>query len=418
MSRLNTLLRASLESSGELPFQCGLEEYMDVCASVESLQESLDLSSALEELSSRLNDVETVIEFSKADGTLTSDQVHMQVSTVERVRSLVTGNGNVTVSIESLSNLDDLLAISQEASDSSKGILRRIWDAFVAILESIYNGIVGILKWITGSNRKAKQVCKEEATLAQKDIVIAKTVPPVVLEKAAEMLPKNLSGILAKKKEIDSVAEEMIVETEKALKETAIENKQTVEEINRVIKDVKVESDVYPYQHSKVPLSGYEEAMTVVGKNSLDNIDKVYANMNRLLSEPLETEGDVRAVGKEALSYINSVTRITEDFWHHSTKEERLEKLVVDIMRNVNELRATIKRIEKDIVGLNPAGEQAVWLNKLVARLRVTITETSRRAVTIQRYVKMGGDGRYKMSVSLAMVRKYIAENKTNETDW
>lgn len=418
MSRLDTALRASLESlADKTPVQHGLEEYMDVRDSLESLRQTMDLTATLEDLMEQLQEVETVVEFSKEEGTLTEDQVHLHTTTVEKVRSLLDGGDVTVVSVESIGHLTDLLTVSQEASGTADGLLKRMWDAFVALLESIWNGLVNIVKWITGANRKAKQVCKEETALIQQDKVEIKKATPESLEAAAKELPEQLPAIMEKQVESNKAADVMIIDLSKSLAISAAESKETLKKVNEVVKEAKAVRDILStanQEPTRIVTGNYnakderDAKWDRETKVDLDNIASMNEKMNRILSNPLSTYKDISDAKNAGRDYSIELANIEMDFFKYSGREDRLEKLVVDIMRSVNETRSNIKRIEKDIVGLKPGNEKGIEIQKLISYLRGDVKWMTKAAVTIQRFLQFGYTERWNMSKSLAKARKKL----------
>ena len=420
MSRLDTALRTSLEAlADKSPVQHGLEEYMDVRDSLESLRQTMDLTATLEDLMEQLQEVETVVEFSKEEGTLTEDQVHLHTTTVEKVRSLLDGGDVAVVSVESIGHLSDLLTVSQEASNASGGLLKRIWDALVALLEKIWNGIVNIGKWVTGVNRKTKEVCKEESTLIQKDIVEIKTATPESVESAAKELPAQLPAMIEKQKDRDTVADEMIANLGKSIADSSAVSKEILKQVNTMVSEAKAVDDILGTLHTepdRLPTSNTngddarDARWDKSTKVDLENITSMNEKMNRILSNPLSTYKDIKDAETSASNYANEISNIQLDFFKYSGREDRLEKLITSIMRTVNDTRGNIKRIEKDISGLKPGNEKGIKLQSLVTRLRSDVKWMSESAVTIQRFLHFGYTERHNLSKSLAKARKKLVK--------
>ena len=140
-------------------------------------------------------------------------------------------------------------------------------------------------------------------------------------------------------------------------------------------------------------------------KVDLDNIASMNEKMNRILSNPLSTYKDISDAKNAGRDYSIELANIEMDFFKYSGREDRLEKLVVDIMRSVNETRSNIKRIEKDIVGLKPGNEKGIEIQKLISLLRGDVKWMTKAAVTIQRFLQFGYTERWNMSKSLAKAR-------------
>ena len=181
MSRLNTLLRASLESSDaheEIGTGPSLEDYMDYRAALEEYEEADDIQSKLGELSDTLTEVEGVVEESRAQDGLTEDQVALQLEMVNNVREVIEGDV-AQISIESFSSIE---SASLEASNASDGLLKRMWDGFVAMLRAIRDAFKKMWAWVFGGSKRADNAASEVAAAAKVAVEIEKSDAPLTQE--------------------------------------------------------------------------------------------------------------------------------------------------------------------------------------------------------------------------------------------
>ncbi len=236
MSRINSLLRASLESTSEhftLDSMTSLEAYEEYRIALEEHEEAVNLADQLGDMSEGLIEIEGLVDESRDLGTLTEDQVALQVDAVNKVREVL--EGDITeISMESFSTIE---TASLEASDQSKGALRKMWDAFVAMLVKIKDAFKKIWQWIFGSEKRTKDAVKTMETASAEIKADERTSPPTTdQEKAAVEADKEAIAAVAKvaptpestkvaTQAIDSVAKEVkelssiVTEIEKDAKE-------------------------------------------------------------------------------------------------------------------------------------------------------------------------------------------------------
>ena len=233
MSRLNTLLRASLESDnlyGKALAGPSLEDYMEYRAALEEYEEADAIQSKLGELSDTLTEVEGVVEESRAQDGLTDDQVALQLEMVNNVREVIDGDV-AQISIESFTSIE---SASLEASNASGGLLKRMWEGFLAMLRSIRDAFKKMWAWVFGGSKRADDAATEVAAAAKVAVEIEKSGEPLPQEvkEVATSAEKQASKLSDMRKAND----EVIPKLSKEISDIAKEVTTDVEVINKVAK--------------------------------------------------------------------------------------------------------------------------------------------------------------------------------------
>ena len=166
MSRINSMLRASLESVAHVEpvdVMASLEAYVEYRTALEEYEEADAVQSQLSEMSEGLIEVEGLIDESRTNHELSEDQVEMQVAAVNAIREVI--DGDITeISMESFATIE---SASLEASDQSDGLLKRMWDGFVAMLKKIKEAFKKMWAWIFGGKKRAEDAAKEVSDVAK-----------------------------------------------------------------------------------------------------------------------------------------------------------------------------------------------------------------------------------------------------------
>lgn len=245
MSRINSLLRTSLEAHEpvtQIDPLASLEGYMEYRAALEEYEEAADVQSQIENLAEGLIEIEGVIDESRNDNDLTEDQVKLQVDAVNAVRAVIDGD----VSEISMESFDSILSASLEASDKSNGLLKRMWDGFVAMLVKIKEAFKKMFAWITGSKKRAEAATKTVEEAAKE---VKKDAEPVDKNDAEEV--KVVAEVTKTVKAAESVKEasseikEVMTEAKKIAAEATSKNgiassPETQKEYTAILKSMAI----------------------------------------------------------------------------------------------------------------------------------------------------------------------------------
>lgn len=317
MSRLNTLLRASLESSDaheEIGTGPSLEDYMDYRAALEEYEEADDIQSKLGELSDTLTEVEGVVEESRAQDGLTEDQVALQLEMVNNVREVIEGDV-AQISIESFSSIE---SASLEASNASDGLLKRMWDGFVAMLRAIRDAFKKMWAWVFGGSKRADNAASEVAAAAKVAVEIEKSDAPLTQEvkEVAVTAGKQATTVADMRKANNEVIPMLGKEVGEIAKEVAAD----VDSITKVAKGGDVPEAPAPKDQTKA--EKVKEDITVRVRNSaymeaelstMSSNQKVVNKREEFASEGTWTlSKSLNVLSTELKGYSGDVKKLTD----------------------------------------------------------------------------------------------------------
>lgn len=417
MSRLKQILQASVEQHSSKDPTDPLEDYLEDRVAMEDLEHTMFLWSSLEDLEQSLTDVESTIASSRDQGTLEPDQVAQQLTVVNQVRTVMDGVTPDTVSIESLSQIQDLVTISLEASDNSTGYLRRIWDTFLALLKAIWEGIQAVLRWIGGANKKSKEMRAEVSKEIREDVDKAKSATEEEKERAAVKVARTQE------------VQERIRESEKKMDETvkAMEKADKSDDMRKMFRELiqEVQEEERRNRRDDVPLQEPPKGDWKVERQKRwdAETDEDYVRLRELrkelhgsLAKTPKTEKAVNRATSATKQYVDAIKLIETEFFKYEGREDRLEKRVSHIDSAVAWYNKQMKSMEKAIQSLKPGGATHKRVQDFIQFAREETKEMVQDAQTIRRFLKVGFESRQEIRQMLKEASKELGSDKSGKT--
>lgn len=359
MNRMNTLLRASLEASQPVEPtdpMASLEDYLEYRAALEEHTEMVDTLDKVADLSEGLIEIEGLIDESRNDNDLSEDQVAMQVDAVNAVRAVIDGD----VSEISMEHYDSALAASLEASGQSKGLLKRMWDAFVAMLAKIKAAFKKVLAWITGSSKRTEAAAKSIESAAKEIAAEEKATPPAEKPTPEEVKEDvaELTVALAKAPSPEATAK--VEKAVRSVSDVIDDAKAVVSNIYKDVKTMEVEIEKgAPVPSgstggSNTPYIKWSEQMIVPTEEAFMRSQQRYIDETHvLISEYLEAVGSAvgsnnRFIDVTDANFVSECATELSDAW------KRYPNMIGDItdhLRQIEEVEEILENASKRIQG-------------------------------------------------------------------
>lgn len=380
MSRLNTLLRASLESSDaheEIGTGPSLEDYMDYRAALEEYEEADDIQSKLGELSDTLTEVEGVVEESRAQDGLTEDQVALQLEMVNNVREVIEGDV-AQISIESFSSIE---SASLEASNASDGLLKRMWDGFVAMLRAIRDAFKKMWAWVFGGSKRADNAASEVAAAAKVAVEIEKSDAPLTQEvkEVAVTAGKQATTVADMRKANNEVIPMLGKEVGEIAKEVAAD----VDSITKVAKGGDVPEVSAPKDQTKA--EKVKEDITVRVRNSA----YMEAELSTMSSNQKAVNKREEFASEGTWTLSKSLNVLSTELKGYSGDVKKLTDILKVIDEAINRMESTLSSSAGRIEDSGSPKFKA-YMTASMAGLRVNVSKLQGYRNTILAMLKKG----------------------------
>ena len=341
MSRINSLLRASLESTSEhftLDSMTSLEAYEEYRIALEEHEEAVNLADQLGDMSEGLIEIEGLVDESRDLGTLTEDQVALQVDAVNKVREVL--EGDITeISMESFASIE---SASLEASDQSKGMLRKMWDAFVAMLAKIKEAFKKIWQWIFGSEKRTKDAVKVMETASAEIKADERTNPPTTE-------PEKVDVEADKKAIAEAVATaptpEVTAVAKKAVESAAVDVKELKEIVVEIEKEASKASVLTPPASSGDEGTSFGDMPWVPTQDSFMRWQEQYNKETQALIQEYLDDISAKARKLEFSSHDGKFLSECTDELVSSWKT--YPELIKDVSAQLNEIALVEERVAK-----------------------------------------------------------------------
>lgn len=159
---------ASIESMVHGQVEPSVEElYMEYTAAIEDFDAVYKVSASLEEHVNELVEVEGVVSIVHESGDYDQQTLELHAKTVNSVKEALGDTPiDIAVSTESLTHMS---AMAMQISLESKGLMSRAWDAVVALIEKLWEGIKAIGRAINPWHKERQVMSKEGVLLSEKD---------------------------------------------------------------------------------------------------------------------------------------------------------------------------------------------------------------------------------------------------------
>ncbi len=299
MSRINSMLRASLESATHaepVDAMASLEAYVDYRAALEEYEEADVVQSQLSDMSEGLIEVEGLIDESRTNHELSEDQVEMQVAAVNAIREVI--DGDVTeISMESFATIE---SASLEASDQSDGLLKRMWEGFLAMLKKIKEAFKKMWAWIFGGKKRAEDAAKVVGETAKgedsKDDPATETAERTEAKESVAKASDSVAAVVAVTKESTAEVEKAVTETVAAV-DVVVKNIE-VASASGEVPSGKEDLDLIEHDYKFTPIEGLlmstsmneAEAYTALSKSGQNDIRKDHVFDIKRVLQRLESD--------------------------------------------------------------------------------------------------------------------------------